>query len=147
MTPNATPEIESLIRVASRLIELMRRETAHLAGMRVAEVDALQQEKAALATHYETAVRALSAQPDALEAVAPALKEELAQAARAFDEAAAENLRRLASARTAHDRLLKAIVDAVNERRNTRGPYAASGGPARGRLAPGAVSIAVDRKL
>lgn len=144
---DATSEIESLIRVTSRLVELMRRETEHLSGMRLAEVEALQQEKAALAARYETAVRAVAERPDVLRTLAPALKDELAAAGRAFEQAAAENLRRVAAARTAHDRLVKAIVDAVTEKRSAGGAYAASGQPARLRLAPGAVSVALDRRL
>ena len=147
MTDDATPDIEALIRVTSRLVDLMRRETEHLSGMRVAEVEALQREKSALAAIYETAVRALASRPGALDEVGPALKQELAAAAHAFDQAAAENLRRLAAARTAHDRLLKAIVDAVTERRSSKSLYAASGGQKRMRLADGALSIALDRKL
>lgn len=147
MTTDAMPNIESLIGVTGRLVELMRRETEQLGAMRIQELEALQAEKAALAATYEAAVQALASQPDALAALAPALKEELAEAARAFDQAAAENMRRLTAARVAHDRMLKAIVDAVTERRNARGSYAATGASARMRLAPGAVSIALDRRL
>ena len=147
MTTNATPNIESLIRVTSRLVELMRRETEQLGTMRIQELDALQAEKTALAAAYEAAVQALANQPDALAALAPAIRQELAEAARAFDQAAAENLRRLTAARTAHDRMLKAIVDAITERRNAGGSYAASGASARLRPAAGAVSIALDRRL
>jgi hypothetical protein len=142
-----TPEVESLIRITGRLVELMQRETEHLDGVRLDQIEALQQEKAALAANYDAAVRALANQGEVLKVIAPALKDELAAAARAFDRAAAENLRRLAAARTAHDRLVKAIVDAVTEKRSAGSPYAASGGPARVRLAPGAVSVALDRRL
>lgn len=144
---DATPDVESLIRVASRLVELMRREAEHLSAMRLADVEALQQEKSALAANYETAVRALADRPDLLSTIAPALRDELAAAGRAFDQAAAENLRRLAAARIAHDRLVKAIVDAVTEKRTGGGAYAASGAPARLRHAPGAVSVSLDRRL
>ena len=47
-----TEQVESLIQVASRLIDLMNQEIGFLHDMRVAEIEPLQEDKAALTAIY-----------------------------------------------------------------------------------------------
>ena len=122
--------IGGLIRIASRLIEVMRREIEMLREMRPHELDELQAQKNELADAYEQQVRGLAGEPEALTAVAPALRQEFAEVASEFNKVMAENESALHATRFAHERLLKAVVAAIDERRNSFKGYSASGAPA-----------------
>ena len=119
--------IGGLIRVASHLIEVMRQEIELLREMHPQGLDALQRRKNDLAETYEQQVRALRGQPEALAAVAPALKQEFAEVASEFNKVLAENESALHAMRFAHERLLKAVVEAVGEQRSAFKGYAANG--------------------
>jgi transketolase len=142
--------IGGLIRIASRLIEVMRREIELLREMRPHRLDELQAQKNELADAYEQQVRALAGEPEALAAVAPALRQEFAEVASEFNKVLAENESALHATRFAHERLLKAVVEAIDERRNSFNGYSASGTPAarqarggRGASAP----LTLDKRL
>ena len=117
MTTPKPEAIESFIRIASRLIAVMEQEIEFLRKMEVGEIDALQDEKAALVTAYENGIRGFTAEPDALKAMEPALKAELKELTTRFDGVVAENNRALQSVRNSHERLLKAIVDGTRAAR------------------------------
>jgi len=149
MNTHVNAQTESLIRIASRLIELLCREVEMLRAMRVADIESLRTEKQDLTIAYEQGVKTLAAAPGALEAIEPALKEALADVARQFDGALAENARAINAVRDSHERLLKAIVDAVAEQRAREKSYAAYGrfsAPRRNRRVPG-LSLTLDRRL
>ena len=118
----------TVIRVASRLIILMRQEIELLRAMRPSEIESLQAEKASLTTEYEDAVRRLATQPAIMASVAPALKEEVAEVIAAFKQVVAENGLALESARDVHDRLLKVIVQAAEKNRSELKGYSGTGG-------------------
>lgn len=123
--------IGGLIRVASRLIDVMRREIEMLRDMRPSDLDDLHAQKNDLADAYEQQVRALASEPEALAAVAPALRQEFAEVASEFNKVLAENESALHATRFAHERLLKAVVEAVGAQRNSLNVYSANGAPAR----------------
>jgi predicted translin family RNA/ssDNA-binding protein len=123
--------VGGLIRVASRLIDVMRREIEMLRDMRTGGLDELQVQKNELTDAYEQQVRALAGEPEALTAVAPALRQEFAEVASLFNKVLAENESALNATRFAHERLIKAVVDAVAERRDAHNGYSANGAPAR----------------
>ncbi|MPY72358.1 MAG: hypothetical protein GEU92_20065 [Alphaproteobacteria bacterium] len=149
MMATRTLHIETLIKVTGRLIGVMNREVELLRSMDVAEIEAIQDEKQALTVAYEECVRAVAANPAVLEALEPPLRAELSDMAARFDAALAENARALQIVRDSHDRLLKAIVDAVSESRTQRKGYAADGSLAAiGRRKAGAtISLTLDRQL
>ncbi len=141
--------IGGLIRVASRLIDVMRREIEMLRDMRPRGIEDLQSHKNELADAYAQQVRALADEPEALAAVAPALRHEFAEVASEFNKVLAENESALHATRFAHERLLKAVVDAVGEQRTAFKGYCASGAPARhahGRRATSA-PLTLDTRL
>ncbi len=141
--------IGGLIRVASRLIDVMRREIEMLRDMRPSGLNDLHAHKSELADAYEQQVRALAGEPEALAAVAPALRQEFAEVASEFNKVLAENESALHATRFAHERLLKAVVEAVGEQRNSCNVYSASGAPARqtrGRRAASA-PMTLDKRL
>ncbi len=141
--------IGGLIRVASRLIDVMRREIEMLRDMRPRGIEDLQYNKNDLADAYAQQVRSLADEPEALAAVAPALRQEFAEVASEFNKVLAENESALHATRFAHERLLKAVIEAVDEQRNSFNVYSASGAPARqtrGRRAASA-PMTLDKRL
>tara|TARA_Y100001936_G_scaffold194265_1_gene194099 strand:+ start:40596 stop:41045 length:450 start_codon:yes stop_codon:yes gene_type:complete len=149
MSVQINKQVEPLIRVTSRLIGVLDSEVDMLRAMQVDEIENLQAEKKDLTVLYEETVRSLAAQPEALEAVEPALRTELSELAGRFDTALAENARALNAVRDSHDRLLKAIVDAVSENRAKEKGYTRDGKLGdlqKGRNSP-SLSLSVDRQL
>jgi len=144
---NAT-RLRDLIALIGRLIALMDQETALLRGMRSDQIGALQPEKTRLAGLYVGMVRDLRKNPELLAAVGQAVRAEVAEAMARFEKVAAENERAISAARTANERVLKAIVAAVNSRRSV-GTYGKTGAiaeaprPQRTQV----LSIAVDRRF
>ncbi len=141
--------IGGLIRVASRLIDVMRREIEMLRDMRPRGLEDLQSLKNELADAYAQQVRALADEPEALAAVAPALRQEFAEVASEFNKVLAENESALHATRFAHERLLKAVVEAVDEQRDACKGYSANGAPARHAQGRRAVSapLTLDTRL
>jgi len=142
------PRIETLIRVGSRLIELMEREIEMLGEMRTGDVAALQAEKSTLVTAYEESLAAIKDDPKLIAACAPPIKDELMRIAAKLNVTVAANERALSAARAANERLLKAVVDAVAADRDRANGYSRTGGrveTAVRRTAP--VSLNIDTRL
>ena len=149
MTTQPTNHFDTLMISASRLIVLMNHEVELLRTMRVGEIAALQTEKQELTISYEDALRMLSAEPELLEAMEPAMRSELTDLAQRFDAAVSENTRALNAVKASHDQLLQAIVDSISENRAKQRAYTAQGAldnPRKGRDAP-ALSISLDQQL
>ncbi len=141
--------IESFIRIAGRLIAIMEQEIEFLRKMEVAEIAALQDEKMVLVAAYEDGIREFAADPDTLNALQPALKVELDAIAARFDDVVKQNSQALETVRNSHERLLKAIVDAVAQNRTRHAGYSETGGtpqPAGGTRAR-RLSLTLDRQL
>ncbi len=141
--------IESFIRIAGRLIAIMEQEIEFLRKMEVAEIAALQDEKMVLVAAYEDGIREFAADPDILNALQPALKAELDAIAARFDDVVKQNSQALETVRNSHERLLKAIVDAVAQNRTRHAGYSDTGGtpqPAGGTRAR-RLSLTLDRQL
>lgn len=139
-------QMESLIAVASRLIELMDREVEILRAMRPAEIESLRDEKFNLIAVYEDHYRALASNKDALALVAPTLQQEFADVAQRFAKAMAENGRALTAAKVAHERMMNAIVEAVQANRKSGSGYSASGSAEQG-TAASPMSLSLDCRL
>lgn len=148
-TTKTTTNIEALVLVTSRLIGVLNHEVEMLRAMRIADIEKLQDEKATLTVAYENCVRALQADPAALSAVEPAVRQELDALARRFDDALSSNARALNAIRESHDRLLAAIVDAVSSKRASQKGYGANGAFDRrhGSRSVPALSLTFDQRL
>jgi hypothetical protein len=142
------PRIDTLIRVGSRLIELMEREIDMLSAMRPGDIAQLQADKSALVSAYEENLAAIKDEPKLILACTPPIKDELMRIAAKLNATVAANERALSAARAANERLLKAVVDAVAADRDRTSAYSRTGArttaPAR-RAAP--VSLNVDTRL
>lgn len=119
--------VGAVIKIAGRLIEVMNNEISTLRDMRVKDLDALQEEKNTLVVAYENAVVALQSDPEIFIAVNEAMKQEFAQVVSHFNKVLADNERALHAAQVAHDRLFKAIIHAVEEKRAPVKTYSANG--------------------
>lgn len=149
MTPKFSSQVETLIKVTSRLIGVLDREVEMLREMRISDIETLRPEKNELTLAYEQAVRALSVEPEKLAAIEPALRDTLAELAQRFDGALAANARALSAVRDSHDRLLKTVVDAVADNRARQKAYNATGSFETGQRTPRspALSLSFDRSL
>lgn len=143
--------VESVIRVASRLIALLEQETGLLRAMKTRELAALQQEKGRLVATYEAQVRELAAFPDAFREVAPVLRDEFAAIAERFEAAMTDNRRALSAAGDAQRRFFDAVISAAEDKRTNFRGYSAAGTVQTPRLTGGTpqppLSLTLDRQL
>jgi flagellar biosynthesis/type III secretory pathway chaperone len=121
------PSAEGLIDIASRLIVVLERETALLREMKAGEIGALQPEKTRLIAAYEERSRGLNAHGQSLGVLEAAVRQELRETISRFDDAAKDNALALRAAHQANERLMQAIVDALNQQRNRAEGYGADG--------------------
>jgi hypothetical protein len=145
---DSTTRLRDLIAIVGRLIALMDKETAMLRAMRSDQIGTLQAEKTRLAGLYVGMVKDIHKHPELLTAVEQAVRGELTEAMTRFEKATTENERAINAARTANERVLKAIVTAVNARRavgtyGNNGAVAEAPRPQRAQV----LSIAVDRRF
>lgn len=109
--------IVELLAITSRLIACMEREVELLRNLRPQELRQLQSDKMALADAYRAFTLALR-EPDAEdEAVDDALRQELVEATERFQAAVQDNLRALRAMRDVNERVMRAIVHALEEPR------------------------------
>jgi flagellar biosynthesis/type III secretory pathway chaperone len=140
--------LRDMLAVVGRLITLMDQESALLRAMRTDQIGQFQEEKSRLAGLYVGMVKDLKRSPELLVAVDAAVRAELASALKRFDQATAENARMIAAARSANERVLRAVISAAQARRAPAG-YAADGAAAKPPKPQRstAISIAVDRRI
>lgn len=145
---STTIDFENLVQITSRLINLLNDEVAELRGMNVGAIEQMQDEKRELTLAYEGQLKALAEQPDLISALEPALRSELETLAKQLEHAVTENTRALNAVRDSHDRLLRAIVDAVSRDQNKHASYTANGaGAARSARDAKAICLTVDQQL
>ena len=147
----ATGPVNDLIVLSERLAELMSEENELLRAMRPGEIAGLQESKANLSRAYEERMRRLAVEPDHVRRLDPETKATLRRATERLNRAVARNRIALKAAKEANERLIRAIVNAVQEQQQNLDVYTASGAsgdqgtiPA-GRRAP--VSISVNQRL
>lgn len=149
-TMTTAERVSDLVAVTSRLIACMEQEVELLRAMRPQDIGALQLDKAVLADAYEAHLKALHAAAEGDEVIDRTLREELIRATEDFQAVLAENARALKAVKTAHDRVLRAIVEAVEQKRGRPAGYTATGAAAgaTGRSAAATpVCMTVNRQL
>jgi hypothetical protein len=139
------PAAPGLIAVSNALADLLERETAALAAMRLQDASALKDEKARLTRHYRARLEELRADRTALPAARSPEHAELLTAATRLAGVAAENERALRAGRAAVERVVAAIAQAVTANQKRLASYAPPRhAPARPRAIGG---VAIDRRL
>jgi hypothetical protein len=149
-TKGAQPDLPALIRIASDLVGLMRQETEALRSLSLTTIPDFVARKTVLAERYAAAIRPLRADPDTLAALSDAVRAELREIFTAFDTALRENQTALAAARSANERVLRAIIDAAETQRPRAQGYGRGGAamtPRPGQRAETALSVAFDQRL
>ncbi len=84
-------QVNDLLQVTSRLIAVLEREVELLRVAPATEFEALQEEKSALTTAYESQARSLTGHPELLEALQPVLRAELERVTSRFQSVVAAN--------------------------------------------------------
>ncbi len=143
---SAQNQVTDLLKITSRLVDVLEREIEMLRAMRPSDIETLQQDKIALTAAYESQVKSLASQPEFADAVQPALRAELETAIGKFQSTLAANERALGAAKHTTQRVLQAIADEVDRKRNENAGYSASGtvaAPPRGSSGQ-PVSVAID---
>src|SRR5690606_19369206 len=112
------------------------------------EIQLLQVDKMALADAYEAHFMALRDSRSDGEAVSEVLLAELGEATERFQGVLAENARALKAVREVNDRVLKAIVEAVERNRSEAAGYTRTGtAPAGRRRNAPAPALTVNQQL
>ncbi len=147
----ATGPVNDLIVLSERLAELMSEENELLRAMRPEEIAKLQESKENLSRAYEERIRRVAAEPDHVRRLDAETKETLRRSTERLNEAVTRNRIALKAAKEANERLIRAIVNAVQEQQQNLDVYTAAGttgaqtAPPVRRRAP--VSISVNQRL
>ena len=142
---NGPARVADLLKIMSRLMQVLQREIALLRDMKPTEMQDLQRDKIVLAAAYESGVTALREDESSLATENPELHAALSDAAQRFHETLADNERALQAARQVTDRVLSVVAREVERQRRDKTGYSAAGAarPA-GQERP--VSVAVDQR-
>jgi len=106
-----------LLAITSRLIACMEREVELLRSLKPQELRQLQNDKTTLADAYRAFVLALKEPDVAADAVTDLLKDELVEATERFQATLQDNLRALRAMRDVNERVMRAVVQALEEPR------------------------------
>lgn len=131
-----------LLAITSRLISCMEREVELLRGFKPAEMRKLQQDKTVLADAYRAFAMAMKEPDPGTDLVNDALRLELTEATERLQATLGDNLRALKAMRDVNERVMRAVVQALDEPRTETAGYNRRGTLKRSRrLAVGPVAI------
>ncbi len=143
-----TERVHDLLATTARLIACMDKEIKLLRAMRPQEIVTLQADKMALADAYEAHFHALREARDPSDAVSDVLVAELNEATQRFQAVLGENAVALQAVKDVNERVLKAIVEAIERNRPEASGYTRGGAiPAPHRRAVPAPAMAVNQQL
>ena len=131
--------VAELLAITSRLIACLQQEIEFIRSLRPDAVKQMQVEKVALADTYRAFVLALKEPSEETQAISTALKDELVEATERVQAAVTENLRALRAMRDVNERVMRAVVSALDEKRSS-----VTGYDSRGSLRKGRRSIAAE---
>lgn len=135
-----------LLAITSRLIACMEREIELLRAMQPKELRQLQEDKTALADAYRAFVLALKEPDAAADSVNDVLRDELAEATERFQASLSDNLRALRAMRDVNERVMRAVVQALEEPRVQVTGYNQRGAVKRGKRSPVLGPVAVQQR-
>lgn len=143
-----TERVQDLLATTARLIACMDQEIELLRAMRPQDIRGLQADKLALADAYEAHFRALRERDDQDDTVSEALLAELNETTARFQSVLSENVTALRAVRDVNDRVLKAVVEAVERNRVEPAGYTKGGAaPGPRRRVAAAPAMAVNQQL
>jgi hypothetical protein len=138
--------VAELLAITSHLISCMEREVELLRAMRPQDVKTLQADKIALADTYRAFAMALKDPGEDLGAVNQTLREELTEATERFEAAVHDNLRALRAMRDVNERVMRAIVGALEDKRAAVTGYDARGSLRKNRRAGTAEPASIQQR-
>ncbi|MBA4098266.1 MAG: hypothetical protein C0484_16065 [Rhodospirillum sp.] len=143
---NKSSRMADLLAITSRLISCMEREVELLRAMKPKDLRQLQHDKSTLSDAYRAFVLALKEPDMAADAVTDVLKEELTEATERFQAALQDNLRALRAMRDVNERVMRAVVEALEEPRLQVTGYNQRGALRRGRRQPAIGPAAIQQR-
>jgi hypothetical protein len=138
--------VTELLAITSRLIGCLQQEMEAIRAMRPEALKQMQVEKIALADTYRAFTLALKEPTDQNQAISTALKDELVEATERVQAAVTENLRALRAKRDVNERVMRAVVSALDEKRSSVTGYDQRGSLRKGRRAAAAEPAAVQQR-
>jgi hypothetical protein len=144
--PDKSSRVADLLAITSQLISCMEREIEMLRSLKPNELRAAQNDKLALADAYRAFTLALREPGEDLSAVDTALRDELTEATERFQASVQDNLRALRAMRDVNERVMRAIVSALEDKRAAVTGYNARGGLTKGRRQTPACPVAVQQR-
>jgi hypothetical protein len=130
---NKSSRMADLLAITSRLITCLEREVELLRTLKPKELRSLQQDKVTLADAYRAFVLALKEPDTSADAVTDLLRSELVEATEHFHATLQDNLRALRAMRDVNERVMRAVVQALEEPRLQVTGYNQRGGLRRNR--------------
>ncbi len=107
--------VHSVIATVKGLVSVMSREIELLRAMKIKEMSQLQEQKLVLVNAYEQGSSQLKKDPSFMQHLDPLLKEELRDVIQLLNTTVTENETALLAAKTSNERLMQAVVEAVQE--------------------------------
>jgi hypothetical protein len=138
--------VTELLAITSRLIGCLQQEMEAIRAMRPEALKQMQVEKIALADTYRAFTLALKEPTDQNQAISAALKDELVEATERVQAAVVENLRALRAMRDVNERVMRAVVSALDEKRSSVTGYDQRGSLRKGRRSTAAEPAAVQQR-
>jgi len=141
--------IDLLVALTERLADCLAQELALLGHRRIEGLAELQREKSRLIGAYETEVKHLRQSEAGLAGLAGERKRAMLQAAERLKRLVADNERALRAAKTVNDRVLQAIVEALERERGQPVGYGRRGRPPGNapRRGAGIGAVTLDERL
>lgn len=143
----SAPVLEEVLDVTQRLTVLLEREVELLKSLKPQEIRDLQKPKTEMSATYERLIRKLRENASLVAKADPKLKERLRQATLRFQIALTDNERSIRAVKTVSERLMRAVVAAVAERKSGTPAYSRAGLAAGSGATAKSVSFAVNRQL
>jgi hypothetical protein len=138
--------VTELLAITSRLIGCLQQEMEAIRAMRPEALKQMQVEKIALADTYRAFTLALKEPNDENQAISTALKDELVEATERVQAAVTENLRALRAMRDVNERVMRAVVSTLDEKRSSVTGYDQRGSLRKGRRAAAAEPATLQQR-
>jgi hypothetical protein len=138
--------VTELLAITSRLIGCLQQEMEAIRSMRPEALKQMQVEKVALADTYRAFALALKEPNDENQAISVALKDELVEATERVQAAVMENIRALRAMRDVNERVMRAVVSTLDEKRSSVTGYDARGSLCKGRRSTTAEPAAIQQR-
>ena len=137
-------KIKDVIALTARLAQLLAEEVDLLTDMKVAKIEALQQEKIFLTNALDAQRKLIDKHPEILNTIPSQDKEDLEEVVTVFKQILAENHRKMLLAKQVNQRIVEAVTAVVKECTESK-VYGAQG--QRGSSAYETISVTLDKSI